>query len=112
MAAVASKRSGIVLAATGLFLVATLLAPAAFSLAPSDPTSVAVVFPPWRDHEADFLSVIAAGGRILREGALPNILIAKGEDGRFGTRLYAEGAWAVVDPLALGGCLLGHGSAT
>jgi hypothetical protein len=75
---------------------------------PRDATSVAVIFPPWLSADAAFARVIAAGGVVARPGAWRTILVVKGAAADLPDRLYAMGAWAVVDPQALGGCLGGR----
>ncbi len=72
---------------------------------PRDPLQVAAVFAPWAGREEALARTIEAGGRMLRQGAFGNILVARGEADGFIARLYAAGAWAVVDPVAFGGCL-------
>lgn len=72
---------------------------------PRDPTKVAVIFPPFMTGERAFAQAAAAGGLVVRQGARDWILIVRGEDDGLAGRLYAAGAWAVIDPVAFGGCL-------
>lgn len=66
---------------------------------------VAAIFPPWVEPERAFARAVAAGGMVVRQGALDTILVVHGEDAGLIDRLYAAGAWAVIDPVAFGGCL-------
>ncbi|HWI25840.1 MAG TPA: hypothetical protein VN668_02650 [Stellaceae bacterium] len=66
---------------------------------------VAAVFPPWTGRERAFAQAIAAGGLVVREGARDWILVVQGDQTDIGERLYASGAWLVIDPVAFGGCL-------
>ncbi|MBY0298177.1 MAG: hypothetical protein K2X71_19455 [Methylobacterium sp.] len=61
---------------------------------------VAVLGPP-----GDIGRIVArAGGAILRAGAAGNLLVARSDAPGFTLRLYAAGAWLVLDPMAAGGC--------
>ena len=84
---------------------ASVLSMAALEAQPRDRTRVAAIFPPWTSAEAAVSRVAQAGGRIVRAGAIDAIVVAQGDDADFADRLYAAGAWAVVDPAAWGGCL-------
>ena len=68
---------------------------------------VAAVFPPgW--HERDVLLASAeAGQNLVRFGALPNIGIIEFSSASDLDRLRAAGALLLLDPQALGGCLIG-----
>ena len=68
---------------------------------------VAVVFPPWTDFGDAISRVAAADGRPVRQGLFGNIVIAAPNDTGFIAKLYDQGAMLVVDPIALGGCLVG-----
>ncbi|WP_407529567.1 hypothetical protein [Methylobacterium oryzisoli] len=48
--------------------------------------------------------VAQAGGAILRAGAAGNLLVARSDAPGFTLRLYAAGAWLVLDPILAGGC--------
>jgi hypothetical protein len=73
--------------------------------APRDRTHVAAVFAPWLSADAAFAQALASGGEVVRPGAWRWILIVRGDAADLPERLYAAGAWAVIDPAALGGCL-------
>ena len=65
---------------------------------------VAAIFPPWIGRERAFAEA-AAAGLVVRRGARDWILVVHGDDAGLVDRLHAAGAWAVVDPVAFGGCL-------
>ena len=73
---------------------------------PRDDAEVAAIFPPWVGRERAFVEAAAAGGRVVRQGRRDWILVVHGDDAGLVDRLYAAGAWAVIDPVAFGGCLV------
>lgn len=80
----------------------TLLACAAIELAPAPAGPVAAVFPPWWGGTRAVLAAAPAGA-VIRFGALPCIVILQPAPlGR--TLLRRAGAWAILNPAALGGC--------
>jgi hypothetical protein len=80
-----------------------LFAPvAAIALPPSN--VVAVLGPPAAGTPGAARIVAGAGGAILRVGRWPNLLVAISSEAGFARRLYAAGAWLVVDPAILTGC--------
>ena len=79
-----------------------------FSLDPNRP--VAVLFPSGLPRERAFAAVIAAGGLPIRparsamsDGA---VWIAATGAPDFFDKVRANGAWAVINPFAFGGCFL------
>jgi hypothetical protein len=78
---------------------------------PRDGADVAAVFAPWATRESAFARVVAAGGMVVRQGTLDTILVVHGGSPGLIGRLYAAGAWAVIDPVAFGGCLVKGSSA-
>ncbi|HTI01272.1 MAG TPA: hypothetical protein VL752_10045 [Acidisoma sp.] len=80
----------------------SLLAAFVIASRPADQGAVAAIFPPWW---SGLQSISAAGqaGPVIRFGGLPNIVIVMTERGGAEV-LRRAGAWAVLDPLALGGC--------
>lgn len=66
---------------------------------------MAAVFAPWLSREDAFARAAASGGRLIREGALDTILVVEVDEPATIDRLHRLGAWFVLDPLALGGCL-------
>ena len=73
---------------------------------PRDPLQVAAIFSPWTSGDDAFARAVVAGGQVIRQGATDTILVVHGDDPRLIDRLYAAGAWAVIDPVAFGGCLV------
>jgi len=78
---------------------------------PRDGADVAAIFAPWTTGESAFTRVMAAGGMVVRQGTLDTILVVHGGNPGLIGRLYAAGAWAVIDPVAFGGCLVKGSSA-
>jgi hypothetical protein len=81
---------------------ASLLAAFAIASRPGDQGPVAAIFPPWWSG-LQSVSAAARAGPVIRFGLLPNIVIVMTERGG-AAALRRAGAWAVLDPLALGGC--------
>jgi hypothetical protein len=73
---------------------------------PRGAEEVAAIFPPWMDRERALALVASTGGLVVRQGALDTVFVVHGNDPGLIDRLYAVGAWAVVDPVAFGGCLV------
>jgi hypothetical protein len=67
---------------------------------------VAAIFPPWIAPERALAQIAGAGGLVVRQGAFDSIVVVHGEEAGLVDRLYAAGAWAVIDPVAFGGCLV------
>jgi hypothetical protein len=65
----------------------------------------AVVTPPWYDRSETIGLVAIAGGDIIDFGGLRNVVIAHSENPGFVRGLYLAGAWLVIDPVGLRGCL-------
>jgi hypothetical protein len=89
-----------------VLLFVSFLGTAALSVLPSGAAGapIAAVFPPWWSAERSFAAAASSGGAIVREGAWPNILVLKPGDGDLAHRLYAAGAWLLLDPKALDAC--------
>jgi hypothetical protein len=68
-------------------------------------TQVAVVTAPWWGLMRTVEMIGAADGTILDAGGLPNVVIAHSDDPGFVDALYRAGAWLVLDPVLLRGCL-------
>ncbi len=66
--------------------------------------AVAVVFPPWTDHDVAIERIVAAEGTFIRSGGVPWIVIARSDDPAFSRRLYHEGAWLVGNAMTDAGC--------
>jgi heme A synthase len=73
---------------------------------PREGADVAAIFAPWATRESAFARAIAAGGVVVRQGTIDTILVVHGGNPELVGRLYALGAWAVIDPVAFGGCLV------
>ncbi|NVK17494.1 MAG: hypothetical protein HWE30_02220 [Methylocystaceae bacterium] len=69
---------------------------------------VAVVFPPWVSEEQAFQLVIEADASVVRLGLSGQIVVAKPQSAEFKNKIIGVGAWAVVNPLAFGGCGTGR----
>lgn len=89
-----------------LVAVATLAVAATSATAvPVAPTAgVAAVFPPWWAREDAAAAVAGADGLIVREGAVPTILVVRPSRPGLAERLRTHGALLIIDPLAAGGC--------
>src|SRR5262244_4281 len=69
---------------------------------PASSGPVAVFAAPW---SAGAVGVVAqAGGRLVRSGRLPWIIVAVSDDNDFVRRLYRAGAILVTDPIYVIGC--------
>ncbi|GJD52242.1 hypothetical protein OPKNFCMD_5005 [Methylobacterium crusticola] len=66
--------------------------------------TVAVVGAPWGGSAGTVAIIARAGGAILRPGGLGNVVVARSDLPDFVARLYAAGAWLVLDPAGAGGC--------
>lgn len=84
----------------GLAVGAALLMPLGLAAAPVSET-VAVIAAPGRDAAG---IVARAGGTILRLGGWSNVLVVRAGPEDFVARLYASGAWLVLDARFAGGC--------
>src|SRR5262245_7026235 len=93
-------------AALAGFSVASFLVVARVGLAPRDPAQgVGVVFAPWTQADAAFVRAVEAGGRFVRFGALPFIVVVTPETADYAARVRAAGALFLVDPQVLAACL-------
>jgi hypothetical protein len=72
---------------------------------PRDAHTIAAIYPPWIGGDEAIDRVIGAGGAIVRLGIIGTVIVAHSDDPGLSDRLSASGAWAVIDPEALGGCL-------
>jgi len=88
------------------FLVLSWIAIAALSLQARPGTEVvAVAFPPWWSTQQVFQAAAAAEAAIVRSTALTAILVVRPDDLDGLARLREAGAWLVMDPQAVAGCL-------
>jgi hypothetical protein len=65
----------------------------------------AVIAAPWAGLMQAVEMVGAAGGEVVDAGGLSNVIIAHSDDPGFVKALYHAGAWLVLDPILLRGCL-------
>jgi hypothetical protein len=65
----------------------------------------AVVAPPWYDFSQTAALVGTAGGQIIDIGRTANVVITHSDNPGYITALYRGGAWLVIDPVRLRGCL-------
>lgn len=100
------------LAAAAFIGVSMMQMSGSFGGAVSGLPQVAVIFPPWIDFGDAMTRIAQADGRPVRQGLWSNIVIAASQEAEFVARLYDQGAILVVDPLALGGCLVGDAGTT
>jgi hypothetical protein len=89
-----------------LLLLCSVIGVATIGLAPrSGQTQLAVVAAPWKSLVQTAELVGAADGAVVEAGGLPNVIIAHSDDPGFADALYHAGAWLVLDPILLRGCL-------
>jgi hypothetical protein len=105
---VESSRAKQAVVAAAFFTALSVIAMAALQAQPRDGTQVAVVFSPWTGGDHAFARVAQAGGLVVRRGIIDAIVVVQSDDPGLIDRLYAAGAWAVIDPATLGGCLAGR----
>jgi ABC-type nitrate/sulfonate/bicarbonate transport system substrate-binding protein len=105
---VESSRTKQAVVAAAFFTALSVVAMAALQAHPRDGTQVAAVFSPWAGGEHAFARVAQAGGLVVRRGIIDAIVVVQSDDPGLIDRLYAAGAWAVIDPATLGGCLAGR----
>jgi hypothetical protein len=98
--------------AGALMLPASVVPIAWLEAQPRNGNEVAAIFAPWTTGEDALARVVAAGGLPVRPGVLGSILVVFSARPGLVDRLYAAGAWAVVDPVAFGGCLIRTAGAT
>jgi hypothetical protein len=97
------------MALAALMVLASALSLAWVQAQPQSGSDVAVIFPPWMAREHALPRIAAAGGLAVRQGVIDTIFVVHGDAPDLVHRLYAAGAWAVVDPVAFGGCLVPAG---
>jgi ABC-type nitrate/sulfonate/bicarbonate transport system substrate-binding protein len=92
--------------------VVSLVAMAALQAQPRDDTQVAAVFSPWTSGEHALARIAQARGLVVRRGIIDAIVVVQSDEPGLIDRLYAAGAWAVIDPAVFGGCLSGQAGPT
>lgn len=94
---------GVLVAAFAFF---SLYVTVSIGLRPRDPLAgVGVVFAPWTGGAEAMGRAVAAGGRFVRFGGFPFIVIVIPDNGDYMDRVTANGALLIVDPQALAACL-------
>jgi hypothetical protein len=88
---------------------ASVLAVAALQAVPRDGTQVAAIFAPWDESGSVMARVAQADALLVRRGLSDSIVVVQSDEPGLIGRLYASGAWLVIDPNVFGGCLAGHG---
>lgn len=100
------------LGSAAALLVAGIVGLLAATLSPSGKDGqYAVVAPPWYRPGETIALIQKADGGIVDMGGPANIVIAHSENPNFVHRLYGAGAWLVIDPLRLRGCVGFRGEA-
>jgi hypothetical protein len=87
----------------GCLIGASLLACLAVGLAPKDENMVAAIISPGGGFADATRLAEAADAQIVRQGAFPWVWVFASDRPNLPERLYAQGAWLVLDPL-FGGC--------
>jgi hypothetical protein len=67
-------------------------------------TVVAAAFPPWWSPRQVFQAAATAEADIVRDTALPTLLVVRPDDHDGLSRLHEAGAWFVVDAQAVSAC--------
>ena len=94
------------LAATVLLLCSTLFMAGLMLTTPVGPgVAVAAVFPPWLNKSEILGAVSLSGGRMLRHGGIQSVALVRLDSPDAVQRLKNAGAWAVVAPAGLFGCV-------
>lgn len=91
--------------AAWLSVACTVLVMGGLQARPQDGQDVAAIFPPWIGSGQAIERIALAGGTLVRMGIADTILVAHSDGGDFPQKLHDQGAWLVIDPVALGGCL-------
>ena len=87
---------------------ASVVAVAALQGVPRDGAQVAAIFSPWMRSDRVMARVAQADALLVRRGLLDSIVVVQSDEPGLIRRLYAAGAWLVIDPTVFGGCLAGH----
>jgi hypothetical protein len=88
------------------FALASFYAAARIGLEPRDPArGVGVIFAPWTAADAALVRAVEAGGRVVRFGGLPFVVVVEPESADYIERIKAAGALLIVDPLVITACL-------
>lgn len=102
----ADRRSALDFAPAIALLVVSALGIFAAALSPTGDGGQYLVIAPFGYDLVQTVELVgAAGGDIVDLGDLANVVIVHSENPRFVRALYRAGAWLVIDPMRLGGCL-------
>src|SRR5689334_14845131 len=86
--------------------VGSLYVTACIAFQPRRPADgVAVVFAPWTNSSSALIRAVSAGGRFVRYGKRPFIVVVVPESADYQSRAFGVGALFVVDPQVLSACL-------
>jgi hypothetical protein len=88
---------------TAGLIMASLIPCLAISMAPKDTNILAAIVAPGGGLSDAAKLAGAADAQIVRQGAFPFIWVFASDRPDLAARLYANGAWLVLDPL-VGGC--------
>jgi hypothetical protein len=88
---------------TAGLIMASLIPCLAISMAPKDTNILAAIVAPGSGLRDAAKLAGAADAQIVRQGAFPFIWVFASDRPDLSERLYANGAWLVLDPL-IGGC--------
>lgn len=81
-----------------------VIIPTIFFFRPPDEGPVAIIFPFSFSQSESFSALLQTDARLIRYGATSNIMIVESQTQTFSDDIKKLGAWAVVNPLGLGGC--------
>ena len=103
---ISDRRRWLDLAPAIVLLIVSTVGIMVAALRPSgDHGQYAVMAPPWYSLGQTIGLVDTAGGQIVGFGDLRNVVIVHSDHPRFVRALYSAGAWLVIDPVGLRGCL-------
>ena len=88
-------------------LALSVLPLAALESAPASDSDLAAIYAPWIGADGAVVRAASAGGAIVRLGLIGAIVVVHDERPGLAGRLRASGAWLLLDPKFLGGCLAG-----
>lgn len=93
-------------AAIALLFGSTIFLSVLMLTGPVEPNrTLAAFYPPWFDRTEVLGAVSAAGGSMLRHGGIDSVALVRLDSPDAAARLKNAGAWAVVDPAGLLGCV-------
>lgn len=102
------RRRGGTVVPVALLLAFSLFGALAAGLTPREgQAQLAIIGAPWKRLDDMAALVAAADGRIVEAAGLPNVIFARSDRPDFAAALYRAGAWLVLDPALLRGCVGG-----